>query len=137
MIFKSLYSETYRSGVASVFVADENVGPKYIGFIMSPPLNDIITLKASQLQEAGITQRFIKSKFLRGVEFKPEEIGPQVLTLQHLKTGFVMIFCLLASSVAVFAVEIAPKLARMFWAWLRIGIFFYVVLKVRKLNKLV
>jgi hypothetical protein len=115
--------------------ADENVAPAYWGYlIMQPHLKDVITLKAGQLQQAGILTRHL-SKF-EGVDLKPEPIGPQVLTLKHLEAGFVVIFSLLASSVAVFAIEIAPKLARLFWAWLRKAIFFYVVDKFTKMNKL-
>jgi hypothetical protein len=123
----------YRSGISSIFFADENVAPKYWGYLMQPHLKDTIKLKARQLLQAGILTRHLRE--LEG-DLKPEEIGPQVLTLRHLGAGFVVIFCLLASSVAVFAVEIAPKLLKKYWAWFGKAVFFYVVVKFTKMNKL-
>jgi hypothetical protein len=133
MMKKYVHKKKYRSGVSSIFFADENVSPMYFGYYMQPHLNDIITLKAGQLQQSGILTRLLHT--YEG-NSKPEEIGPQVLTLRHLEASFVVIFCLLASSVAVFAVEIAPKLSKKLWTWLRKAVFFYVVVKFAKMNKL-
>jgi hypothetical protein len=104
------YKVFYRSGVPSVFVAEEDVAITWFGFVMDPPMKDIITLKASQLQQAGIMQRSLKPEFKEDFELEPEEIGPQVLTLQHLEAGFVVILFLLLLSIVVFAVEFASKL---------------------------
>jgi hypothetical protein len=126
----------FRSGVTSLYVADENIAPLYWGYIMKTPLKEIITLKASQLHESGILSRIMNSAFMEDFESKPEEIGPQVLTLQHLEAGFVVIACLLASSVAVFAVEVAPKLWRKMLDWLEKAVFCCVVVKFIRMNKL-
>jgi hypothetical protein len=126
------YKTKYKSGVPSVFIADENVAPTWFGFTMDPPLKEIISLKASHLQEAGIMQRAMKSEFMEDVEFKPEEIGPQVLTLQHLEAGFVVILFVLLLSIAVFAVELTPKL----FTWLQRAVFCCVVVKFTRMNKL-
>jgi hypothetical protein len=134
IVKKYVHKSVYRTGVSSILFADENVAPSYFGYLMKPYLNDIITLKASQLQEAGILTYLLRE--FESVDLIPEPIGPQVLTLKHLEAGFVVIFSLLASSFAVFAIEIAPKLSRMFWAWLRKAIFSYVVVKFTKMNKL-
>jgi hypothetical protein len=126
------YKMAYKYGVPSIYVADEIVAPTWFGFFMDPPLKEIIVLKVSQLQQAGITQRSLKPQFMEDVEFKPEEIGPQVLTLRHLEAGFVVILFLLLLSIAVFALEFAPKLL----AWLQKAAFCCVVMKFTKLNKL-
>jgi hypothetical protein len=126
------FKTIYRSGVSSIFTAQENVQTRMHGFIMDAHLKEIIALKASQLQEAGIMQLFVKSFLNTNVELKPEEIGPQVLTLRHLAAGFVVILFLLVLSIAVFVVELTPKLL----AWLEKAIFFCVVVKFTKINKL-
>jgi hypothetical protein len=122
MMMKAFYKLSYRSGVSSSFDVDENIAPLHWGYVMKPHLSDIITLKTSQLHEAGIFARNWKSELLKDFETKPEEIGPQVLTLQHLAAGFVVIVCLLAFSVAIFAVEIAPKLSRNLFSWFGKGL---------------
>jgi hypothetical protein len=136
MVMKAFYKRDYRSGVPSVFVADENVLPLHWGYVMKTPLRDIISSKALQLQEAGIWTRHFKNAMLEDFRSKPEEIGPQVLTLQHLSAGFVVIVTLLSLSVAVFAVEVSAKLWRKLLPWLGKAVFCCVVLKFTRINKL-
>jgi hypothetical protein len=136
MIMKAFQKLSLKSGVASNFVTDENIAPLYWGYVMKPHLKDIITLKTSQLHEAGIYTHKFNSLLLQDFEMKPEEIGPQVLKLRHLAAGFVVIVCLLAFSVAVFAVEVAPKLLRKLFSCLGKAIFCCVVVKFTRINKL-
>jgi hypothetical protein len=105
--------KVFRSGVSLIFIAHENIATRRHGFIMDAPLKEIISLKASQFQEAGIIQLFVKSALNTNVELKPEEIGPQVLTLRHLAAGFIVILFLLVLSIAVFAFEFATELFRL------------------------
>jgi hypothetical protein len=107
-LLKDAYSRTYRRGLSSIFVADEDVSPAWHGFDMNIVLKDIISLKASQLVESGILPNVL-SEIRRHKLTKPEEIGPQVLTLRHLEAGFVVIFVLLGVSFVAFVVECAMK----------------------------
>jgi hypothetical protein len=122
--------------VPSVFVTDENVAPTLWVLTMSSPLKDIIFLKTSQLQQAGIMQRWVNLKYDSKFGMKIEEIGPQVLQLQHLETGFVVILCLFGLSIGVFALEFAPKLWKKLLAWLKKGVFCFVLVKFTRMNKL-
>jgi hypothetical protein len=131
VLIKMIYN--YRSGVTSIFVADENIAPLHWGFIMKTPVKETISLKASHLQEAGILTHKLKSEIMQDFRSKPQEIGPQVLTMRHLEAGFVVILCLLALSVAV---EIAPKLWKKLRAWLEKAVFCCVVVKFVKINRL-
>jgi hypothetical protein len=137
LVMKIIHRKFLDSGASSVCVADEDVSAFWFGFVMKTHLKEIISLKASQLQEAGILTRELKFEFMEDNKSKPEKIGPQVLTLQNLSAGFVVISCLLALSVAVFAVEVAPKLLKNLRAWLEKAVFCYVVMKFTKLNKLI
>jgi hypothetical protein len=126
----------YRFGVSSVYVTEENIAPVWKGYVMKTPLKEIITLKASQLHESGILTNLLSTTSLEDFKSKLEKIGPQVLTLQHLSAGFVVIFSLLAFSVAVFAVEVAPKLWKIMQAWLGKAVFCYILVKFTRMNKL-
>jgi hypothetical protein len=85
---------------------------------MHPSLRDILALKASQFQESGYYSYKIKQTFRESFLIKPEEIGPQVLTLNHLQAGFLLIFGLLALSFVAFLAEcstiVLKKLAELF-----------------------
>jgi hypothetical protein len=135
MLMKILQRNELRYGLSSVFVSDENIATLRIGFVIKTPFKDIILLKLSQLQEAGIYLQ-MKSLFMQDFEMKPEAIGPQVLTIRHLETGFVVIFSLLALSIAVFAVEIASKLWKKLLTWLEKFVFCCVVVKFTRMNKM-
>jgi hypothetical protein len=136
VLFKAHYKSDYRSGVPSIFFAVEDIAPTWWGFNMTTVLKDILTLKVSQLHEAGIIERDMYFELKSDTELKPEKIGPQVLTLPHLAAGFVMILFLLLLSIAVFAVEFVPKLWMKLLAWLQRAVFCCVVVKFTRMNKL-
>jgi hypothetical protein len=80
VLFKAHYKSDYRSGLPSIFFSVEDVAPTWWGFNITTVLKDIFTLKASQLQEAGIIEREWYSQLKSDAELNPEEIGPQVWT---------------------------------------------------------
>jgi hypothetical protein len=108
----AVYKSTYRSGLSSVTIADEDVSPLQMAYVMHVSLKDIVRPKLSHLHEAGLFSYKLKHLRLEKFRTKLEEIGPQVLTLTHLKAGFVVIFVLLAVSVVAFAAECAPILMK-------------------------
>jgi hypothetical protein len=67
---------------------------------------------------------------------KPEKIGPQVLTLQHLGAGFIVICVSLGISVIAFAAECAPMLIRKFKRWFGLSVVLYVVVKFTRMNRM-
>jgi hypothetical protein len=68
LVIRFMHKNTYRSGVTSIFVADENVLPLYLGFAMHVSLKDIVSLKASQYHESGILNHL--SKILQDMNSK-------------------------------------------------------------------
>jgi hypothetical protein len=95
-------------------------------------LKDILERKISQFHEAG----FFPVHKIRGYKekrLKSEEVGPQVLTLQHLKAGFVVICVLLILSIAVFFAELAAPLMKNIMNMFIMG---YSVIKFTILNKI-
>jgi hypothetical protein len=121
-----------RSGVVSVFEADEDTLPFYMGYKMHIALKDVMNLKMSQLHESGIPQQLLGLVAMESFRTKPEEIGPQVLSLAHLKAGFIVIFALLFLSVSVFLVECGPKLVKKLFYWC---LPCYIVVKFTRMNR--
>jgi hypothetical protein len=109
LMLKLAFLQIYKRGVSSIFVDDEDISLSWYGFEMNIVLKDIISLKASQLVESGILPKILLKVALDDNLMKPEEIGPQILTLQHLESGFVVICALLGVSAVAFVVECAMK----------------------------
>jgi hypothetical protein len=121
----------------SVFEADEDTLPIFIGYKMHIALKDVVSLKVSQLYESGIIQLKFKEASLESKRLKPGKIGPQVITLTHLKAGFILIFSLLGSSVLIFMVECGPKLVKKLFDWCLFEILpCYMVVKFTRMNKM-
>jgi hypothetical protein len=100
----------YRTGASSIFVADVNISPLHLGFFSAFEIKDVIANKTFPLIESGIFLYLWKNIINpSGFESKVEEIGPQVLTMQHLKAGFVVCIVLMSLAVTAFAVECASR----------------------------
>jgi hypothetical protein len=121
----------------SVFEADEDTLPFYMGYKMHIALKDVISPKISQFIESGIIQYLKQGASLESFKTKPEEIGPQVLTLAHLRAGFIVIFALLGVSVLIFMVECGPMLAKkLFDSCLSLFLPGYIVVKFTRIEKM-
>jgi hypothetical protein len=134
MILQDTFKSVYRSGWPSIFTADEEFSLTYLGIIMNAPLRDDVTPKASAILESGIFLRNLRNVSLDSFLMKPEEIGPQVLTLEHLSAGFILIFGLLAVSIAVFVAECMPTLLRKLKRLLERLVAGYIVVKFTRMN---
>jgi hypothetical protein len=95
----------FKIGMPSIFESDEVIAKVLIAASISPPLKDIVSLKTSQLIESGIFKRIFERYSKRGFPVKPQAIGPEVLTIQHLSAGFVVICGLLVLCILAFAAE--------------------------------
>jgi hypothetical protein len=108
-----LLHRNYHKGLSSFHETGESFKFTYSGIIADPLLRERTSLIASRLHESGIiTQMYKKTYELDLPKQTPPEIGPQILTLDHLKAGFVICFVLLTISLVVFAAEFMPKLSR-------------------------
>jgi hypothetical protein len=97
--------EQFKIGKQSIFESDEVISQVYISASISPPLKDIVSLKISQLVESGIFTHIFYRQLKRDFPLKPQKIGPEVLTIQHLSAGFVVICSLLLLCILVFTAE--------------------------------
>jgi hypothetical protein len=133
---KLICKQRYRSGVMSVFEADEDTLPFYMVYKMHIALKDTFIPKILGHIESGIAQRHFKGLWLESFKTKPEEIGPQVLTFAHLRAGFIVISVLLGVSVLIFMVECGPMLAKKLFDWcLSLFLPGYIVVKFTRMNR--
>jgi hypothetical protein len=135
--FHSFHNSLFRSGTSSIFEADEDLSISYYGFVICLAIKDIIHSKASQLVESGIMQRHIQDTIVQeDKKPKPEAIGPQVLTVQHLSASFIIILGFLTLSFIVFLAECAPKLMKKLKKQFEMCLMCYVVVKFTMMNKM-
>jgi hypothetical protein len=130
---KEHYGAFYHAGVSSIFEAEGEYSPTYLGLKINPALKNIISLKAKQLTESGIFPNILKNSFWDDNKSKLEPIGPQVLTLRHLGPGFIIITVLLGLCVLVFVVECTLKGAK---KWFGACLACYIVVKFTRMNKM-
>lgn len=103
-----LITNQYRNGITSLSMVKESIGMLCFGFAFQPfsPFYDTLNRKVMHLIESGITDYWIiKHNFGRSL-FKIEEIGPQVLTMEHLEVGFIVSIAPLFISLLSFFLEI-------------------------------
>lgn len=109
----SLINDGYRSGISSITLLEENMisTPMSHYFPAYSPLFEIFNEKIHQLLAGGFffywDENYYNSKLYVN---KPEEIGPQVLTMEHLKVGFLVCLCPLILSIVIFFGECACKM---------------------------
>jgi hypothetical protein len=127
-------NRNYRTGLTSLSEAKEDLGLYHIVFDAITEFKKHVYLKAAQLFESGIFWHLYKNAYFpKDFNSKPQEIGPQVLTLTHLKAGFVIIIALLSLSIVAFIYECTPLLSRKLF---KLCLSCYIVVKFTKMNKM-
>lgn len=102
----------YRTGTSSLLRLKEN-GGTYFGafyFYHFSPFYESFNNMMGDLTSGGILDlwdKYINNR--RDIKSKIDVIGPQVLTLEHLSTGFFICLILLVLSVVVFMLEFVIK----------------------------
>lgn len=98
-------SKRFRSGITSLNYIDKDFRPLVAGLSYKPHhiLANKFSEKTSRLFEAGFNKFWFK-QIREKVE--TEEIGPEVLTLDHIGIGFVSCIVILTIAAAVFVLEI-------------------------------
>lgn len=97
---------TYRDGTSSIHVLDETVAPLIAGqqFKEFDPLKKTFDEKFSRLYESGLINKLHERNSL-----KEEEIGPEILTMDHIGIGFLCCIAPLMIALGVFFLEIEHK----------------------------
>lgn len=104
---------SYRSGVSSILFLEETVTTVFeiFRFASSSPFFDYFNEILSDLTTGGFLIYWEKS-FInpRGLKMKVDEIGPQVLTMEHLMLGFQISLGALGTASVVFGLEITTNI---------------------------
>jgi len=107
-------NQNYRTGTSSVHILEKPLSPLFVGlrFKHHDPFLKTFNEKTSRLFEAGLTDRWMYG-------FKPippkEEVGPQVLTMDHIGIGFLVCIVPLLFATVIFAFEICSKFIKNAW----------------------
>ena len=109
MTFKTtiqMVQEDYRSGTSSLILLDEDYKtvPSGIIFKNFSPYLEIYNEMLGWLESNGLTKHWAQ-EFYGYTLKKVEDIGPQVLTMDHLKIGFVACIIPLVLSAFIFVAE--------------------------------
>lgn len=104
--FKIFLNQKYRSGTSSLRALDEvlQLMTGGCGFKKFSPFFEVFNEKIGQLIAAGVLKEF-NERFLPSIKTKTDEIGPQVLTMEHLGLGFIACLIPLGLAIAVFCME--------------------------------
>lgn len=114
----SFSNNYYRRGVLSLRMMEQKIGFKPLSFLfirnnwLIPEYNEIIR----RLRDAGILE-FWNSFYIR--REKPDEFGPEVLTLSHLELCFYACMIPLAMSIIAFVCELYSELITYFYRKLK------------------
>jgi hypothetical protein len=132
--FKQYMGMVFGSGTSSIIVAEPSIAPVYFGIsteqhVMKPELH----LLASKLRESGILAHLMKNYLFRDeMNEKPREIGPQVLTLGHLRAGFIICIVMWSLSALAFIFEYSVRIWKKLFT---LCVSSYVAVKFTKMNK--
>lgn len=100
----------YRSGFTSLKMLPNGFLTLAVGFVYKrfSPFIEIMNEKLLEVVASGLTNYWIEIRLNpKGLRRIVEEIGPQVLTMEHLEVGFFICLAPLVLSIIVFALEIA------------------------------
>lgn len=114
--------QSHRTGVSSFVLLDEAIRTLHFLFInkKNSPYEKLLERKTAQCLEGGLVASWIDVTYTIGGEKRTaEEIGPQVLTMEHLEIGFIVWLVPLAFCLLVFAIEVGIRPCRRMLAYLR------------------
>lgn len=107
-----LHNLQYYSGTSSILVLKENIETVFFAttFTKFDPFIEIHNKMMGRLADSGILNLFYAVHVNpKGFVSKNDEIGPQVLTMDHLMIGFQICLAVMVASFVAFVVEITLK----------------------------
>ena len=96
-----VHHDFYRSGTSSLQLLEEDYMTHHCGlmFKMFSPFLEIYNEVKLGLESNGVMEKWRRDNEI--LETNPEELGPQVLTMEHLKIGFLA--CLIPAIISLIA----------------------------------
>lgn len=101
-----IHRKSYRLGYSSLSFIEEKIITSHscLPFPMGSPFYEAFNEKIDEIIESGIVSMWKKD--LEDFPRNREEIGPQILTMEHLEFGFLACLIILTMSVIAFTLEI-------------------------------
>lgn len=96
-----------KDGVLSYKMMSENIATVYEGLIFnkSSPYYEDFNEMIGRMMSSGLTDYWYANDYSRDYDKSDAKMGPQVLTLEHLKFGFLICIALLAIGLLLFMAE--------------------------------
>lgn len=101
--------QSFRSGTASLTLLDETIatfpaGQKFNSYC---PFYETFNRKIDRMISSGLIRHWYDEFYTRkSFKIKPEETGPEVLTMDHLGIGFLVCLIPLVLGIIAFVVEL-------------------------------
>lgn len=112
-----LHNTKYRSGVSSLITLDDTLMTAQYSLVYTYncPYAEMLDRKTTQFLEGGFSTHWYKEIFNpTDMKRELEDIGPQVLTMDHLEIGFIVWLVPVLLCILVFIIEIAIRPCRKF-----------------------
>lgn len=107
--FAYIHNNMYRSGTSSITLLEDDQRMIAHGYVFKPysPFYETFNAKIGLLNSNGVLPQ-IEKDYLNPLGFTrhDDEIGPQVLTLDHLGVAFLISLCPLLTATLVFLCEV-------------------------------
>lgn len=114
MLWEGREQEYYRSGVSSLLwlrSSQLRTACFHIPFLKPNPFYEVVNKKLNQMSSSGLLEYWHDNEWnSKGFKYKADEIGPQVLTMDHLGICFVLWLITLSVSFVAF-------LGELIWFW--------------------
>lgn len=109
------FNQNLKSGVSSVHYINEVIKSFSAGMTFRPsdPYVETLNEKMSRLFETGLVQGIVRMNSNNKKSIL-EEPGPEVLTMEHIGTGFLFCMCFAAIAFLVFIFELLFKAVKAF-----------------------
>lgn len=117
--FLSIINKGFKTGFGSLAILNETITSTYMGQLFNTfnPFFETINKQTSYLLEAGVVSR-CRELYVE-LNRKVEDIGPQVLTMEHLEIGFLACAILLTLSCIAFIGELLVAHSAMLLRFMR------------------
>lgn len=106
-----LFNIGFRRGTSSITCLKENLLSLHLGLLFNEfsPFYEQSNAKIGEMISAGLIEFWINSLMdPAGRRTKPpEDVGPQILTMEHLEAAFIVCFVPLIASFVAFFIEVS------------------------------
>lgn len=133
-IYDIIHQKKYRSGISSLHILERPTSLTFYGIPLKPysPFNHLLNDIVLRLAAAGIFENDYKNFYYSNGHKRTlqEDIGPQVLTMEHVEIGFLVCLIPCFLSIVAFVLEcLIPRVRKGLKAFVGNIVFLIVTMK--------